>query len=62
MENIISEIQEVTYVVRKGSQTLSAPFTARFLAEQALASLPPEQQQGAKVVPIAPDGKEVLFG
>lgn len=60
--NMISEVEQMKYVVKVGSAFVSQPLPSRFLAEQELSKLPAEQQSQATIVTVTLDGKEILLG
>jgi len=62
MENPISEVQEVKYVIKVHGKVVSVPFVTHQLAEAQVAHLSVDQQPFAEIVPITSEGKEILFG
>ena len=62
MNQILTDNQQIYYVVRVNGANITAPVTSKMVAESSLNSLPPETQSIAEVVPVTADGKELLFG
>jgi hypothetical protein len=61
--NYISE-NETRYAVKVNGKVVTQPFTTQTLSEHALLSmyLSEDQRLLAQVVPVTPDGREILLG
>lgn len=53
--------QPVRYAVKVGTQIVTSPQPSQMLAEQSVMNLTEDQQQQAQVVPVTPDGRELLM-
>ena len=62
MNKMLSEVQEVKYVIKVDGRVVSAQFASQQIAEANISSLSIEQQPLAEVVAVTTDGKELLFG
>ena len=62
MNQILTDNQQIYYVVRVNGANITAPVTSKQVAESTLNTLPPETQALAEVVSVTSDGKELLFG
>lgn len=59
---MLTEVGTTLWAVRVNGRIVLPNLPSQRIAENAVLSLPPEQQQFAEVVPMTPDGKTVLFG
>lgn len=62
MDNLISEVQEIKYVIKVHGKVVSVPFVTHQLAEAQVIHLAADQQPFAEIVAITSEGKEILFG
>lgn len=60
--DILTDGTVVYYVVRVNGKNVSHQFENKMLAEMEKQKLPPETQQIAEVVPVTPDGNQLLLG
>lgn len=60
---MLTEVNEVVYMVRVNGAPVGPKYPTAQLAEAALLNLPPEHQSIAEIVPVQRDsGKELLLG
>lgn len=59
---MLTEVSPTLWAVRVAGRTVASNLTSRQVAEGIVFSLPAEQRQLAEVVPVASDGRQVLFG
>lgn len=62
MEQILTDNEQVKYVIKVNGNIVSPAFADRMVAEMRKSELPPETQMVAEVVPVTEDGRQVLFG
>lgn len=62
MSQMLHEVEEAKYVIKANGVIVSIPFNSKILAEQHIENLPQDLRSIAEVVPVTPDGKEILFG
>lgn len=62
MSRILSEVEQIKYIIKVNGQVVSIPFNTRQLAELNIGNLPQHQQVIAEIVEVTPEGKELLFG
>ena len=60
--NMLTEVNTTSWVVRVHGQAVSANLPSQRLAEHALLQLPADQRAIAEIVPVTADGKMVLMG
>lgn len=59
---MITENDQTKFVVKVRGVAVTLPMPSRNLAEAQLINLPMETRQFAEIVPVSPQGQEILFG
>lgn len=59
---MLTEVSPTLWAVRVNGQTVATNLISRQIAEGIVFALPPDQRQLAEVIPVASDGRQVLFG
>lgn len=59
---MLTEVDEVKYVVKIQNQVIAGPFSSLALANAHTLNLPVHQQALAEVAPVTAEGKQLLLG
>jgi len=62
MNNMVNEVSETKYAVKVNGEIVSPPYATPGGAEDMIKLLSEAHQSIAEVVPVTPEGKELLFG